>query len=134
MGYRSNVDVVFYVRQDADITIPLPYAALKLWVDENYPVKQAIDEWGATVTYEPEQGYIYISYLDVKWYQGEHLNAVDAAFHRFSDTFDNEAHSSSPASAAYEFVCTGENTEDIEERRSDWSDYRLGVRREVYFE
>lgn len=133
MGYRSDVHVVFYVRQQTNVTTPLPYAALKLWVDENYPLKEAEDEWGAEVTYEPEQGYIYIRYYDVKWYPLEHTSAVDETLGRFSGTFDNEANGSSPALAACEFVRIGENLEDIEERHSGWSDYRLNVRREVYF-
>jgi len=130
MGYRSNVDVVFYTRDNEFIPEGerMPFAALKLWVDENYPVKEAIDGWDATVTYEPERGYIYISYLDVKWYPVGHVHDVDAALATFDETFDGANN------VAYEFVRIGEQPEDIEELRSDEADYRLGVRREVYFD
>ena len=128
MGYRSGVDVVFYVRDNPNITDKMPFAALKLWVDENYPLREAIDEWGATVTYEPDHGYVYITYDDVKWYPGGHVEAVDAALAKFGSTFNRAIN------AAYEFVRLGEESDDIEELRSDWADYRLGVRREVYFD
>lgn len=131
MGYRSNADVVFYTRDNQFIpeSERMPFAALKLWVDENYPLREAIDEWGATVTYEPEQGYVYISYLDVKWYSGYgHVEAVDATLARFNETFEDSNN------VAYEFVRIGEEPDDIEELRSDEADYRLGVRREVYFD
>lgn len=129
MGYRSGVDVVFYVRDNPNITDKMPFAALKLWVDENYPLREAIDEWGATVTYEPDHGYVYITYDDVKWYSGYgHVEAVDATLARFNETFEDSNN------VAYEFVRIGEELDDIEELRSDEADYRLGVRREVYFD
>lgn len=130
MGYRSNVDLVFYTRDNEFIPEGerMPFAALKLWVDENYPVKEAEGEWGATVTYEPERGYIYISYLDVKWYPSTHTQDVDAAFATFNKTFEDANN------VAYEFVRIGEQTDDIEEDRSAEADYRLGVGREVHFD
>lgn len=130
MGYISDVDVVFYTRDTQFIPEAerMPFAALKLWVDENYPVKEADDEWGATVTYEPDHGYIHIKYEDVKWYPGEHTSSAEAALTRFDETFDGAIN------VAYEFVRIGEHTDDIEENRSAETDYRLGVRREVYFD
>ena len=128
MSYRSGVDVVFYTRDNPNITDKMPFAALKLWVDENYPIREAIDEWGATVTYEPDHGYVYISYLDVKWYSGGHVQGVDAAFATFNETFED------CNNVAYEFVRIGEELGDIEESCSACCDYRLGVRREVYFD
>lgn len=130
MGYRSDVDVVFYTRDHQFVpeSERMPFAALKLWVDENYPVKEAIDEWGATVTYEPDHGHIYISYLDVKWYPSIHVQDVDAALAKFDETFDGAIN------VAYEFVRIGEENGDVEENRSVEADYRMGVRREVYFD
>lgn len=130
MGYRSNVDVVFYTRDYEPIPEAerMPFAALKLWVDENYPVKEAEDEWGVTVTYEPNHSYIYISYLDVKWYPGNHVHDVEAALAKFDETFEGAIN------VAYEFVRIGEQSDDTEENRSECADYRLGVRREVYFD
>lgn len=130
MGYRSNVDVVFYTRDHEFIPEGerMPFAALKLWVDENYPVKEAEDEWGATVTYESERSFIHINYLDVKWYPGNHEQDVYAAFATFDETFDGAEN------VAYEFIRIGEQADDIEESNSASADYRLGVRREVYFD
>jgi hypothetical protein len=126
MGYRSNVDVVFYTRDTAPD--PMPYAALKLWVDENYPVREAEDEWDAETTYSEERGFIYISYLDVKWYHGDHPSRVEAALKLFDKTFEDHL------SVAYEFVRIGEELDDVEEMRSVNADYLLGVKREIYFE
>ena len=127
MGYRSEVTVVFYSRGKGAI----PYPALKLWVDENYPAKEAVTEWDAKLETDGET-YIMLTYEDVKWYSGyTHVSAVNTAFVRFADTFDAGP---DEATAAYECVRIGEETEDIEEYRSGWSDYRLGVKREVYFD
>jgi len=127
MGYRSEVTLVFYSRGAGAI----PYPALKLWFDENYPVKEALTEWEAKLETD-EETYILLTYEDVKWYNGyTHVRAVNTAFARFVDTFETEGEGTT---AAYEFVRIGEETEDIEELRSGWSDYRLGVKREVIFD
>jgi hypothetical protein len=128
MGYRSDVHVVFYTRDNPHIQDPMPFSALKLWVDENYPVRESEDEWGATVTYEPDHGYIYVTYQDVKWYPGQHTADVDAAFALFDETFADQP------GVAYEFVRIGEEPDDIEGNRSADADYILGVKREIYFE
>lgn len=128
MGYRSRIDVVFYARDNPHITNPMPFAALKLWVDENYPIKQAKDEWCAVVEYDSDHNYIYITYEDVKWYLSDHVSTVEEAFDLFDTTFADDP------SVAYEFVRTGEEISDIEEKRSDHADYRLGVNRVIYFE
>ena len=126
MGYRSNVDVVFYTRDTSPD--PMPYAALKLWVGENYPVREAEDEWGADVTYHEGGGYIYISYLDVKWYPGDHPSRVEAALELFDKTFEDLP------SVAYELVRIGEELNDNDHHASANADYRLGIRREAYFD
>lgn len=128
MGYRSEVTIVFYSRGAGAI----PYPALKLWVDENYPVKEAVTEWEAKLETD-EETYLMLTYDHVKWYDGySHVTAVQRALGLFCETFDEAG--PEEAVAAYEFVRIGEETEDIQENRSDWSDYRLGVRREVTFD
>jgi len=127
MGYRSEVTIVFYSRGAG----AMPYPALKLWFDENYPVKEATTEWEAKLETD-EQTWIMLTYDHVKWYDGyTHVTAVQHALNRFSETFDEGP---SETHAAYEFIRLGEETEDIQEHRSEWSDYRLGVRRDITFD
>lgn len=72
-----------------------------------------------------------VTYQDVKWYQGySHVEAVDHAVRNFIDTFE----ANDKDNVAYEAIRIGEETEDIEEQRSGYCDYRLGVRREIYFD
>lgn len=125
MGYRSNVTFVFYTRHQEAV----PFAALKLWFDENYPHKEATTEWEARI--ETGGDWITVEYYDVKWYSGyTHVDAVGAALSNFVDTFEAE----DKDNVAYETVRVGEETEDIEEQRTAYCDYRLGVRREIYFD
>ena len=125
MGYRSDVSIVFYTRKYEVV----PFASLKLWFDENYPVKEAMTEWEAKV--ETGDDWIMVTYQDVKWYAGyTHIGAVDTAFARFVDTFDAE----DDDDGAYEFIRIGEEPDDIEEQRTAYSDYRLRVRREIIFD
>jgi hypothetical protein len=125
MGYRSDVSVVFYSRNIEKLS----FAPLKLWFDENYPVKEALDEWGAKV--DTGDDYILVTYLDVKWYPDfHHVFTVRSMIDKFSETFAAEE---SDGLASVEMVEVGEETGDIQETRSDWADYRLGVRCEIYF-
>ena len=135
MGYRSNVTIAFYTNDPSK----LPFPALKLWFDENYPHATATTEWEAKITTgghgakdEDPHDYILIEYEDVKWYSGyEHPTKVQEAFDLFVETFDQ---GDLEQSAAYEFVRVGEEAADIEESTSTWCGYRLGVKREIYFD
>jgi hypothetical protein len=140
MGYRSDVKIVFYLTNGCSEsseefnakrgTTTLPFAALKLWFDENYPVQVAKDEWCAEIDYGDD--YILVGYQDVKWYGGyEHPMAIEATFAKFSDTFRSDERDHR---ALYEFVRVGEDTDDIETDRSSYADHRLGVERSIIFE
>jgi hypothetical protein len=129
MGYRSDVVVAFYKRKgiqsDAAST-----PALKLWFDENYPVKEAKAEWYAEV--EVGTDLVLVRYESVKWYSGyKHVEAVQEALERFDATFDT---TSEETPAAYELIRIGEDLNDIEHAYSDWPDWRLNARREIVFE
>ncbi len=131
MGYRSDVSVVFYTL-DAE---RMPLAALKLWFDENYPHEVAKAEWAAKI--EEGDDYLLVNYTDVKWYDDyTHPKEVDAALRRFIETFDEgvsvETENGPPA--AYDFVRIGEDDNDTETDRSGWTDFRLSVKREIYFD
>jgi hypothetical protein len=142
MGYRSDVKIVFYLtRGTIDPYTPvnlaltkgrptLPFAALKLWFDENYPVAEARDEWEAKIDYGDE--HILVSYHDVKWYDTyEHPKAVELVFEKFSETFRSDERDHR---GQYEAVRIGEQDDDIEADRSSYADHRLSVERSIIFE
>lgn len=128
MGYRSDVSLIFYPRLHDENAVP--FAALKLWFDENYPHHEAKTEWDANI--DAEDGYISVEYHDVKWYADfDHVKAVNEAIFKFRETFNaDEEH----ATASHEFVRLGEEVNDIEEDRTHWSDYRMRVERRIEFE
>jgi len=132
MGYRSDIRVVFYLTEGTheERQPPLPFAALKLWFEETYPVQVAKDEWCVEITYGDD--YIMCAYTDVKWYSGyEHPNNVSEAFEKFSAAFRSDERDHR---AQYEFVRVGEDADDIETDRSSYADHRLGVERSIIFE
>jgi len=129
MGYRSDVSIAFYTL-DAE---RMPFAALKLWFDENYPHEVAKAEWAAKI--DEGDNYLLVDYTRVKWRDGaDHVTAVHKAFGRFTETFDTEdAGKQGGAPAAYDFVRIGEEENDIDTDYSAWSSFRLDVRREIVF-
>lgn len=136
MGYRSDVHIAFYLTKGTHDTPPtpdnplLPFAALKLWFDETYPVKEAKDEWCAEVEYGDD--HILLTYTDVKWYAGyDHPNKVSDAFALFSTAFRSDERDHR---GQYEFVRIGEDTDDIESERSSYADHRSNVERRIIFE
>jgi hypothetical protein len=134
MGYRSDIKIVFYLTEGTDDTTdvsPLvPFAALKFWFEETYPVAEAKGEWCAEIDYGDD--HILVSYTDVKWYPSyEHMTAVEAVFEKFSDAFRSNERDHR---AQYEFVRVGEEDADIERECSDYADRRLFVERSIIFE
>ena len=99
-----------------------------LWFDENYPKKDAIEDWGATI--ETGDDFILVTYQAVKWYSDyDHVKAVRASLDSFCECFD----ANDLDRVACEIVEVGEESHDITETRTDWSDYRLGVTRLIEF-
>ena len=141
MGYRSDVQIAFYLTQGTSDTATyatpptednpiLPFAALKLWFDETYPVKEAKEDWGATIVYG--DNYITVSYQDVKWYEGyEHPNNVSEVFEKFSAAFRSDERDHR---AQYEMVRIGEELDDIQKECSSYADWRINVERSIIFE
>ena len=136
MGYRSDVKIVFYLTHgtvDAPATEANPalsFAALKLWFDETYPIKEAKEEWGATIEYG--DNHILCSYHDVKWYEGyEHPNSVSNAFEMFSAAFRSDERDHR---GQYEMVRIGEEYDDIQLDGSSYNDHRIAVERSMIFE
>jgi hypothetical protein len=121
MGYRSDVEVVFYTLDKEK----LPYAVIKLWFDENYPQYY----WGTTIHGED---YILVSYEGVKWYPTyEEVKAVEEAIADFREAFQTDEQGTD---AAYEMAVVGEDVGDIETKGSGYCTYRLNVRREIVFD
>ena len=138
MGYRSDVKIVFYLTKGTVDTPPtednplVPFAALKFWFEENYPVREAKDEWCAEIDYGDGLDRILVSYHDVKWYSGyDHPQAVEAVFGKFSDTFRSDERDHR---GQYEYVRIGESDDDIERDSSSYADHRLYVVRDIIFE
>lgn len=125
MGYRSDVSMVFYSRDLEH----LPRSSLKLWFDENYPHKEAVEDYGAAI--QTGEDFVLVTYEAVKWYEGyRHINAVRESLDTFESTFDADA---SGGLGSYELVEVDEETQDIRETRSFYNDYRLGVVRKITF-
>lgn len=136
MSYRSDVRIVFYLTKGTLDHPPtednplVPFVALKLWFDENYPVREAEHNWRAEIEYGED--YILLKYDGVKWFpSGDHVQVVEAVFEKFTDTFHSNGRDHR---AQYEIVRIGENDDDIERDCSDFADHRLYVVRDIVFE
>lgn len=124
MGYRSNVSIVLYTcKQDV-----VPTEILHFWFDENFPHREAKQEWEAQIT--KGDGYVLIEYEDVKWYDGyTHPGQVTQALETFIATFDEEEQ----GYVAWETMRVGEELNDIERDASMYADWRLDVSRTIHF-
>lgn len=134
MGYRSEVDIVFYVPTDSDTAYPI----LKLWFDANYPHIEAKGEWCASIDYDEENRAILVSYQDVKWYDHYgHPQKVEKAFNDIDELVGKQSLTpvkeddpdTVPFDIAWEFVRIGEEDNDIETRASENADYVITVNR-----
>jgi hypothetical protein len=134
MGYRSEVDVVFYVPSESDTAYPL----LKLWFDAHYPHTEAKDEWGAEIKYLQEDRAITVYYNCVKWYSAyEHPQRVDKAFDDIDKLVGDQSLTpvkeddpdAVPFDIAWEFVRLGEEDDDIETRASENADFVIAINR-----
>jgi hypothetical protein len=117
MGYRSELTAVFYATPDKA-------AALKLYVDENFPEELAGNL--RPINNRLYQGYMF-SESDVKWYDSY---PEVQAFNRFVSNF-LELAEQEEIRWAYEFVRIGEDSNDVEETYSDYADYQLRVCRSI---
>ena len=117
MGYRSDVMAAFYATKDNA-------AALKLYVDENFPeeLKDCL---------RPIKNGQYVGYLfnesDVKWYDS-YPEVIE--FNRFVSNY-LELAEQEEICWAYEFIRIGEDSNDIEETQSDYADNQLRVSRSI---
>lgn len=111
MGYRSDLIAVFYADKEKG-------AAVRLYVDENFPEALKSD-------LEPIDNGRYVGYkfegTGWKWYDS-YPEVI--AFNQFVSNY-LELAEQEDIRWAYEFVRVGEDSDDIEENRSDYSDYQV---------
>lgn len=105
MGYRSEVTMLFYANNEED------FPMLKLWIDEN--VRPALKEWLDVTPQEfsrgQSKGYA-VHFSDVKWYDSyPEVQAIEAAWDKFKDTFGNDESASMGAERAQ----IGEDYSDV---------------------
>ena len=117
MGYRSDVKAAFYATPDKA-------AAMKLFVDENFPEELAGNL--RSINNGHCQGYMFED-EHVKWYDSY---PEVQAFNRFVSNF-LELAEQEEIKWAYEFVRVGEDSDDVEETRSDHADYYLRLARSI---
>jgi hypothetical protein len=117
MGYRSDVMAAFY-------TTPDKAAAMKLYVDENFPEELAGNL--RPINDKHYQGYMFEG-EGWKWYES-YPEIIE--FNRFVSNF-LELAEQEEIKWAYEFVRIGEDNDDVEENRSNYADYQLRVTRSI---
>ena len=117
MGYRSDVVAAFYANKDKG-------AAVRLYVDENFP-----EDLKGNLT--PIDNKMVSGYLfkddNVKWYDSW---PEVIAFNRFVSNF-LELAEQEEIKWAYEFVRIGEDSDDVEENRSNYADYLVYPNRSI---
>jgi hypothetical protein len=117
MGYRSDVKAAFYATPDKA-------AAMKLFVDENFPEDLAGNLRPINNAYY--QGYMFED-ENVKWYDS-YPEVI--AFNRFVSNF-LELAEQEEIKWCYEFVRVGEDTDDIEENLSNYAEYLVYPTRSI---
>jgi hypothetical protein len=118
MGYRSDVAAVLYVTNKDDFPV------LKLWLDQNFPVKEFEDHirwFDRGIVLECDNTKWYDDYPEIKKFN----NAAQA----FIDLFC--AGEEEVPEGAYEFMRIGEEYEDIESIWEGAYDYFLNCNRSI---
>lgn len=120
MGYRSDVEIVFYAQDPED------FAMLKLYVDENLPDAFEVMEMPPTMCWPQGNKFLHLRREGVKWYPSYEDVII------YSECFDNweERFVSSPK-FHFEFVRIGEEDGDTETQYSDDAQYALRIERSI---
>lgn len=109
MGYRSTVEIAMYPLKPED------FAVLQLYVEEQLPDKFEVVEGAHTKV-------LHLRLEDVKWYPSyEEVQVYIQCFANWEGTFGT------PQRFQYEFIRIGEETGDVEQKRSDVDDWRMHV-------
>jgi hypothetical protein len=122
MGYRSDVTYVFYTMKP-DV---VPFAAIKLWFDENFAKKVKYPD-----KIETGDDWIMVHWEGVKWYDDfDEVKDTRNATVLFAETFEAD----NTDNVAWEMVEVGEDINDIKHEGSVHATFRLDVSREIHFE
>lgn len=123
MGYRSDVVAAFYVSKAEHLP------ALKLWLDENFPMDmfdENIRWFDRGMVLQGESWKWYDSYPDVQ--------AFNAAADKFVELCNKEVSEDTPT-FNYEFMRVGEDYDDVDVVREGIGyECVLGVQREITVE
>jgi hypothetical protein len=119
MGYRSDVEILFYPEKPED------FAMLKLYVDENLPDKFEVGDM--TCNRWPQGNkYLHIRMEGVKWYPSyEDVIVYTECFSDWASKFG------STPRFHYEFVRLGEDDNDIETDYSENAEFAMRANRSI---
>lgn len=120
MGYRSDVEILFYPEDQED------FAMLKLYVDENLPDKFEVGHIPSNGRWQKGYKYLHLRLKGVKWYPSyEDVIAYTECFDNWAQKFG------SPPKFHFEFVRIGEDYGDIKTLYSENAQYALQVERSI---
>jgi hypothetical protein len=120
MGYRSDVEIVFYAQDPED------FAMLKLYVDETLPDAFGVMETPPTMCWPQGNKFLHLRMEGVKWYPSyEDVIIYTECFDNWADRFG------SPPKFHFEFVRIGEDEGDTETQYSDDAQYALQIERSI---
>ena len=119
MGYRSDVEILFYPEKPED------FAMLKLYVDENLPDKFEVGDMTCN-RWPHGNKYLHIRMEGVKWYPSYEVVIV------YTECFSDWAtmFGSTPR-FHYEFVRIGEEDNDIETDYSENAEFAMRANRSI---
>ena len=116
MGYRSDVKLVFYCKNEGD-----NFAKLEAWVGEKLKEEA---EYSQRIEHGSLQGIMFV-WEWIKWYEDyPEIAKIIQAMDEFSDTMTEDGF-------MYEFIRVGEEDDDIEHRDSNNAAGLLSVRRTI---
>jgi hypothetical protein len=120
MGYRSDVAIAMYAVDNKDAP------AIKLWLTENFPVK----EWEDEIRWF-DRGMI-LSANNIKWYDDtDEIKDVLKALHEFEELFIDDGDT---PEGAYEFVRIGEDDDDVAQRREGNYEWLISLERSIHIQ
>lgn len=123
MGYRSDVTIMMYPKNEKD------FAALKLYADETFP-----DQFEVRGGAKGDK-YLLLEFGGIKWYEGyEEVDVYTRAFSEWESMFRDEADPEGAPIFHYEYMRIGEEYEDVVYECSYGSDHALNLSREVYID
>ena len=114
MGYRSDVEILFYPQDPED------FAMLKLYVDENLPDKFEVGGIPPRMNWPQGNKYLHLRLEGVKWYPSyEDVIVYTECFSDWATMFG------STPRFHYEFVRIGEDDNDIETDYSENAEFAM---------